>query len=472
MLGKRLQGSYADNNSDTLFSPSWSSRLGKAFGKDLQILFFDGFRSAMSPGVSRWRQQECYVWSGVQELLEKGAPPDVRIISIHSSGCVQPLHIRAPMMHQILERYHVAEDFLTVLESIGDAPQLSRAGLDGAFRKSADGQSSICSYRIQYPELNQRSPHVPFSLRHTGVYHQRNTNSKPFDLFILLHPIHNSPLETSLRSLATPNPNDQSQLARCLQQDVSFLHAYILELYMVNWKDYLHHLNEHFVSQNDEIETFDVNSASFTQGLVPAQGLRHLYDCAVIARILCVANVSIVESLASHFPEAAGSNRQPIYVIEREDCDRLDKCQQGFAMLQDRVNNTNGLLEYAVNFRNQEISAKINETLRNDSQTVRIITILSLIFLPGSFTATLYGMNFFEFSPTSNGLVLGSNFWIFVATWLPVTFLTLCIYMAVKWRTDNVHAEAQARTSLNLSFRAQSWRRKRGPGVMDYASGV
>ena len=93
----------------------------------------------------------------------------------------------------------------------------------------------------------------------------------------------------------------------------------------------------------------------------------------------------------------------------------------------------------------------MNETLltlaRNageDSAKVRIITVFSLIFLPGSFVGTIYGMNFFEYSAASDGLVLGSNFWIFVASWLSITLLTLCIYLGIMlWRKRVLRIEAE-----------------------------
>lgn len=102
------------------------------------------------------------------------------------------------------------------------------------------------------------------------------------------------------------------------------------------------------------------------------------------------------------------------------------------------------------------MAAELNETLLNltyntvdDSATIKIITIFSLIFLPGSFIATIFGMNFFVFENPQqgggsaggngnnnlwNGLTVGQNFWIFIATWLPVTALVLLIYAGVVWR--------------------------------------
>ncbi len=41
----------------------------------------------------------------------------------------------------------------------------------------------------------------------------------------------------------------------------------------------------------------------------------------------------------------------------------------------------------------------------------------------------MYGMNFFGFNNTSRRIIMGHGFWIFAATWLPLTLLTAAIYV-------------------------------------------
>lgn len=92
----------------------------------------------------------------------------------------------------------------------------------------------------------------------------------------------------------------------------------------------------------------------------------------------------------------------------------------------------------------------------DDSTTVKIITYVSAFYLPGSFVAvcslppltplpqkskrrkkltnqSLYGMNFFVFNTTSNHITIASDFWVFIATWLPLTFITGAIYVLTLW---------------------------------------
>ena len=78
------------------------------------------------------------------------------------------------------------------------------------------------------------------------------------------------------------------------------------------------------------------------------------------------------------------------------------------------------------------------------------ITLLTLLYLPGSFVAvsprtllvfidsqadqdsqTLYGMNLFVFNPQTRRLVMADDFWIFVATWFLLTLITFLGYGAL-----------------------------------------
>lgn len=98
----------------------------------------------------------------------------------------------------------------------------------------------------------------------------------------------------------------------------------------------------------------------------------------------------------------------------------------------------------------------VTEEMRNltqdtvdDSATVKIITFVSAFYLPGSFVAvsssvnpkgaqltmskTIFGMNFFDFDVHSRSITIAHDFWVFIATWLPLTFITGALYMVIVW---------------------------------------
>lgn len=94
---------------------------------------------------------------------------------------------------------------------------------------------------------------------------------------------------------------------------------------------------------------------------------------------------------------------------------------------------------------------KLTQDTVDDSVTVKIITLLSAIYIPGSFVGvrivslphysnlaadyvkTMFGMNFFVFNPVQKRIVIAHDFWIFIATWLPLTLLTAGLYVLIVW---------------------------------------
>ncbi|KAF2732091.1 hypothetical protein EJ04DRAFT_578618 [Polyplosphaeria fusca] len=74
------------------------------------------------------------------------------------------------------------------------------------------------------------------------------------------------------------------------------------------------------------------------------------------------------------------------------------------------------------------LNLQIAQAVRNDSIPMRTIAYVTLIFLPGAYVAAIFGMNFFQFAPESQTLVLGTDFWLYWAITAPVTLLTLLVW--------------------------------------------
>lgn len=102
---------------------------------------------------------------------------------------------------------------------------------------------------------------------------------------------------------------------------------------------------------------------------------------------------------------------------------------------------------YTLSLHNQLETARVDRELRdltsslkrlqednmNDSAAVKVITFVSAIYLPGSFIVSLYGMNFFVFDEDLRQIVIAKDFWVFLATWLPLTMVTGLIYVLIVW---------------------------------------
>ncbi|KAG9229025.1 hypothetical protein BJ875DRAFT_388208, partial [Amylocarpus encephaloides] len=105
-----------------------------------------------------------------------------------------------------------------------------------------------------------------------------------------------------------------------------------------------------------------------------------------------------------------------------------------------------------LNLKNQATSVDINHNMLlltkdtvDDSATVRVVTLVTLIYLPASFISSLLGMNLFSFQGTDGkGFQVSQQFWIFIVLSVPLTILTVgsWFYISYKRRRNKALQEA------------------------------
>ncbi|KAF2135961.1 uncharacterized protein K452DRAFT_213897, partial [Aplosporella prunicola CBS 121167] len=81
-----------------------------------------------------------------------------------------------------------------------------------------------------------------------------------------------------------------------------------------------------------------------------------------------------------------------------------------------------------------EINLAFNIVSQADNSVMKTIALVTLVFIPGTFLSSLFGMNFFSYSPPSDSssgstsISTASNFWIYWAITLPLTLFLLCAW--------------------------------------------
>ncbi|KAK2799695.1 hypothetical protein FQN50_008395 [Emmonsiellopsis sp. PD_5] len=85
----------------------------------------------------------------------------------------------------------------------------------------------------------------------------------------------------------------------------------------------------------------------------------------------------------------------------------------------------------SLNFRLQnEINLNFNLASQTDTAAMKIISAIGLIFLPGTFISTIFGMNFFDFA-VENGkqsFTVSKRFWLFWAVAIPITMVVIGLW--------------------------------------------
>ncbi|KAF2244765.1 hypothetical protein BU26DRAFT_522534 [Trematosphaeria pertusa] len=369
----------------------------------------------------------------------------IRIISIYSRRTVAPLDITTDLLEQIFDRYAVHQDFANVVSSFGQDPNIAEGSSNNATIYTKQSGDSHLSYQIRYVEENQRGGNNPWSLRHTGIYHHHSPNGGP-DVFILLHPVREPGLETVISAL-----DGDATTRRDLCSNPFLLHTWLFACYFDKWRWYFRYLGERFAEENNPAMVVKPQHAEPVSSFLRVQRLRNTNDFVLFSRACCAGNLDLLTRL---------SQTQIELLKSLDELDAHKSKMQGYIesadVLKGRVQNLIDLVGYTLTLHNQLEAAKIDTELRDlteglklltedtvdDSATVKIITFVSAVYLPGSFIATLFGMNFFLFNQDSKRLEISPDFWIFIVSWIPLILVTAAIYVLILYMDAKLKRKA------------------------------
>ncbi|CRG89485.1 hypothetical protein PISL3812_06521 [Talaromyces islandicus] len=130
--------------------------------------------------------------------------------------------------------------------------------------------------------------------------------------------------------------------------------------------------------------------------------------------------------------------RQKLYSQIQE---RLYITNKEIRAMKFRASTLTERLENEIDLYNHQLSIVIAETTRRDNATMKALTLIGVLYLPGTFISGIFGSNFFDYSPGSDGpdWNMSSKFWIYWAVTIPLTILTFLGwvvpgYMIKLWR--------------------------------------
>ncbi|TIA59193.1 hypothetical protein D6C76_10501 [Aureobasidium pullulans] len=82
-----------------------------------------------------------------------------------------------------------------------------------------------------------------------------------------------------------------------------------------------------------------------------------------------------------------------------------------------------------------------------DNSVLKLATLATLFYLPGSFVAGIFGMNYFDFGDGAK-IEIASNFWIYLAVTIPLTVLTgMAWWLAVRHQKHKAPGHHSGRSS-------------------------
>ncbi|KAG8158498.1 hypothetical protein KVR01_011620 [Diaporthe batatas] len=406
--------------------------------------------------------------SSFQSLLATTKLRGTRVISISSQNTVCNLDISASWTVRLLEAYEVHSEFCHTLVAFGNGPQFAEAcDGNGLLCKRSNGTYTL-SYKLNYVEPNNRNVSERWSSRHLGVYHRHEAD---FDLYILVHCSRSSALYRQLAQKPTHDPNDQ---LRYVSQDPESIHGLILQAYVKHWRPYLRSWGNEISTMSNQAQVAQVTEAG-KQSYIWLRRLRSLRDRVDLASGHCLSNLAVIQSIRQSRQSKTDSN--DVHVLLSVE-GTIESCVKNSQLLKGRIDNTIELISCTLTIHSQEETAKLVQEIKvlteetssvtkkltqiaensaHSGEVIRVITIVSAIYLPGSFATSVFGMNFFDFVEGKGRITVARDIYIFVAFWIGLTALTAATFFWAYMRgrkrlkkVENAAFEAMKQPSEDL----------------------
>ncbi|OJD33125.1 mg2+ transporter zinc transport protein [Diplodia corticola] len=95
---------------------------------------------------------------------------------------------------------------------------------------------------------------------------------------------------------------------------------------------------------------------------------------------------------------------------------------------------------------NNEINLAYNLVNQRDSFLMKTIAVMTLIYLPGSYIASIFGMNLFDFS-AADGLEVSHMFWLYWVLMVILTLITVGTWVVWQYQSKHVRKQRPAKES-------------------------
>jgi Mg2+ and Co2+ transporter CorA len=399
----------------------------------------------------------------IQELKHYVAKTNcVQFFFIHQRNSYSPLAITHELFETLLYEKRVPPSFKDYILYMGErereveiAPPTLRRTPPGSPTLDGDVHALECMYGLRFIDLNGRGnlhqPTSRWSLRQTAVYCRPRPSTNE-GTWILVTP------SSLAKHRLTELFNDQ---ARNSPSNPFTIHVLLLENAIANWRPYLVDL----AAETDQHAAQLLGASRDDEGPISMadcgerQELMLLDEKLLNAELVIKATTSTVKYLLKFYEstlklkvEQQAVNDDSITFAFVNQLQELDlnsmRVEALRARLQGITNSVSSFLDLNSGFALQNLareSRKENEEMRHlsermheltkkstqDAAAVKVLTIVTLIYLPATVVSNFFSTSFVDSHTTPGGsshIVVSNEWWIFVAAAVPLTLLTLYIW--------------------------------------------
>ncbi|KAF2089023.1 hypothetical protein K490DRAFT_64234 [Saccharata proteae CBS 121410] len=385
---------------------------------------------------------------------------DMMILSFFQEHSQKPFLVTESLLRRIFGYFDITPIFLDTLLGVQSKTQVSEETYGNSFYQHVGDQFEI-AYQLKYVEFSDRGQGSPWTTRRTEIFQRSTRGDNGLEnIWLLFHPRKDSVVKERLENQAA-----DSRQWSLIQQSPVRQHISIISTYVDNWRGVLMHYGQLYQNKRKYIATVNFEEESeFKERLnfKTLQELRELEERIMVIPFILKATNALIKSLSSMNRDLRVGqfyNSTEYRVVEnalKSINVRLDGYIDSSNVLLDRIKGINKMAADALNLSNQtasvasqksavkqqELAAKQQETSTEinknvlkltkdnvaDNAVVRVVTLVTLLYLPASFIASLFGMNFFDFGDETSKIRVASNWWIYLAVTVPLTIMTAIVW--------------------------------------------
>ncbi|KAK3934432.1 hypothetical protein QBC46DRAFT_399813 [Diplogelasinospora grovesii] len=120
-----------------------------------------------------------------------------------------------------------------------------------------------------------------------------------------------------------------------------------------------------------------------------------------------------------------------------------------FDAIRDRMQAQQNVLFNLISQQDNSLNIEIAAASKRDSSSMKVIAILTTLFLPATFLSTLFAMPLFDWTAPRISEVTGSYFWLYWAIVAPLTLLVMGFVGAYIWYQSRRNEQADRRARGN-----------------------
>ncbi|KAJ6132704.1 hypothetical protein N7471_007919 [Penicillium samsonianum] len=385
-----------------------------------------------------------------QEHILTTPLPKLRIISIHSKSSITPLQISRDALQALKNTYKIGDELWDLTSTFGDKPMSAAVG-EGAM-KVQSGENGIqdLSYRLSFPTpVGVQN----WTMRQMAVFHQHDPTGLQ-NLWIFFHVGRNTPMQKEIEQYASLSQQG-------LRSDHAWLtlHSSVFLSCLHNWRSYVNSLGHDVDRHTDKALDFILRNidhfltAGGDSNLTAIHNTRDLllptsYRLRVILDTL--TKLGHLSSVLSSQHNGADNGFQKLVTCVAYHKDRLEGCVVGVEVLKEKVKDILNMTTLGLDFRMTHQMLDLNNRMVElndrmlsaneqllqlgnnnfvDNATVKVVTILTLIYLPASLVSSIFGMNLFKFDDgTTDEFRISKEFWIYIVATIILAIITISIW--------------------------------------------